>query len=157
MKYNGEGNLLWEQRYNGTGNGFDFPSSISLDKSNNVYLCGNSTGSSGNLDMVTIKFSQSTGISTIGQNIPASFMLKQNFPNPFNPQTTIQFSINESTSAAMKIYNSIGIEVETIFIGNIRAGIYETSWNAENFPGGIYYCTLYADNFSETIKMLLVK
>ncbi len=85
------------------------------------------------------------------------FNLSQNFPNPFNPVTTIKFGIVSSSSVSLKIYNSLGKEVHNLLEYNLTPGIYEIKWNAENFSSGIYFYKIEAQDFMEIKKMILVK
>lgn len=85
------------------------------------------------------------------------FELSQNFPNPFNPVTSIKFSIPEMNFVSLKIYDVTGKEIKTLVNSVKPAGTYQISWNAENNPSGVYFYTLRAGNFSQTKKMLLLK
>ncbi|MCW8813994.1 MAG: T9SS type A sorting domain-containing protein, partial [Chlorobium sp.] len=71
--------------------------------------------------------------------IPSEYYVSQNYPNPFNPSTTIKFSIPEESQVKLNIYNSIGEVVETLVNGLHQPGSYEVSWNAKNYPSGIYF------------------
>ena len=71
--------------------------------------------------------------------VPSEYYISQNYPNPFNPSTTIKFSIPEASQVKINIYNSIGEVVETLVNGLHQPGNYEVSWNAKNYPSGIYF------------------
>lgn len=90
-------------------------------------------------------------------NLPQEFSLSQNYPNPFNPSTTINFSIPQSSFVTLKIYNSLGQEVETLVADELGAGSYKFDWNAESLTSGIYFYKLQSGNFIETKKMTLLK
>ena len=104
-------------------------------------------------------------IRQISTEIPKQFSLFQNYPNPFNPVTKIKFTLPGSSAALIVVYDAAGREIETIFNGQLNAGIYEADWNAENFSSGVYYYKLTAGNpssgtgqvFTETRKMVLLK
>ncbi len=96
-------------------------------------------------------------VSNTGGIVPDEFILKQNYPNPFNPATTISFSLPKSSQVSIKIYNSIGAEMETIVNNELNRGNYEITWDASKYPSGIYYSRLEANGFSGTKKMILVK
>jgi hypothetical protein len=85
------------------------------------------------------------------------FSLEQNYPNPFNPITTITYSLPINSYVDLKIYNSLGQEVETLVHKQMDVGKYEVKWNARNVPSGVYFCKLVTDNSSKTNKMLLLK
>ncbi len=89
--------------------------------------------------------------------IPFTFELKQNFPNPFNPQTNIHFTVPKNTKATLKIYNSLGNEVATYLDEYISAGTYNVTFDGSNLPSGIYFYKLTAGDFSDTKKMMLIK
>lgn len=71
--------------------------------------------------------------------IPSEYYVSQNYPNPFNPSTTIKFSVPEESQVKLNIYNSIGEVVENLVNQAYQAGSYEVSWNATNYPSGIYF------------------
>ena len=85
------------------------------------------------------------------------FDLFQNYPNPFNPSTKIKFSIPEKSYVTLKIYNSIGTEIETLLDEDKPAGSYDINWNATNLPSGIYFYKIQAGDFTKTNKMVLIK
>lgn len=97
------------------------------------------------------------GIELISNELPDDFSLKQNYPNPFNPSTTINFSIPQSTFVTLKIFNSLGEEIETLVSEELSLGNYKYDWSAVNFPSGIYFYKLQTENFVETKKMILLK
>ncbi len=90
-------------------------------------------------------------------NLPEDFSLSQNYPNPFNPSTTINFSIPEASFVSLKVFNSLGEEVETLVAEELSAGNYKYDWSGVNLPSGIYFYKLQSDNFIETKKMILLK
>jgi hypothetical protein len=89
--------------------------------------------------------------------MPASFALSQNFPNPFNPSTTIRFSLERSGFTTLSIYDLLGRLVGTIAEGNMQAGTYSIDWNAAGLTSGLYFYTLRSGENLQTRKMLLMK
>lgn len=87
----------------------------------------------------------------------STFNLYNNFPNPFNPATTIQFSIPYASNVSIKIYNIVGNCIESVIQGEIHSGKYSFRWDASSYPSGVYYCQLLAQGFSKTIKLVLLK
>ena len=85
------------------------------------------------------------------------YKLGQNYPNPFNPSTKINFSLPERSFISLKIFNSLGEEIETLLNEEFEKGSYEYEWNAANLPSGIYFYKLQTDSFTETKKMILLK
>ncbi len=89
--------------------------------------------------------------------IPGNYSLKQNFPNPFNPNTTIKFSIPQKEYISLKVFDIKGHEVKSLISSEYQPGNYEVKFSGENLSSGIYYYTLRSGSFSETRKMILLK
>ena len=89
--------------------------------------------------------------------IPTEFLLSQNYPNPFNPSTKIRYSVPQSSSVVIKVFDILGNEIETLVNEEKSVGTYELNWNAENLPSGVYFYRLQAGSFVETKKMVLMK
>ncbi len=85
------------------------------------------------------------------------YALYQNFPNPFNPTTQIQFDLPDASEVHLTVYNAAGQRVATLVDGNLTAGRHSVSFDAENLPAGVYLYRLKTGRFSATRKMLLVK
>jgi hypothetical protein len=88
---------------------------------------------------------------------PEKFELSQNYPNPFNPTTTINFSLPESGNVTLKIYNTIGEQVDELVNGFKEAGIYSISFDASTLNSGIYIYQISTNNLTLTKKMMLIK
>ncbi len=92
---------------------------------------------------------------------PGNYTLEQNFPNPFNPGTTIEYHIPIKTKVNLKVYNSIGQEVATLVNKVKKAGIYKVKFDASNLSSGIYFYKLSASggavDYSNVRKMLFIK
>lgn len=86
------------------------------------------------------------------------FCLYQNYPNPFNPSTAIHFSLARPQRVSLKVYDLLGNEVASL-IHNERkeAGDYSTEFHAVHLVSGVYVYRLQAEDFTETMKMLLIK
>lgn len=98
----------------------------------------------------------------LNEGLPTSFALSQNFPNPFNPTTHINFELPRSSDVQLEIYNVIGQKVTTLADGNYPAGVHTLLWDGRNNSGekvtsGIYFYRLVAGDFKATKKMLLLK
>jgi len=85
------------------------------------------------------------------------FRLYANFPNPFNPTTTIKYDLPEARRVTIKIYNITGQLVETLVDDTKDAGSYKIVWNAAKVASGLYFCRLKAGSFHEVKKMLVIK
>lgn len=98
------------------------------------------------------------GIVNIGTEVPGTYALHQNFPNPFNPETKIKFELPKSGNVSLKVFNSIGQQVAVLANNEFTtAGYKEVSFNASNLPSGVYFYSITAGDFSKTLKMVLVK
>jgi hypothetical protein len=74
---------------------------------------------------------------------PRELMLGSNYPNPFNPETTIEFTLPDDGRALLKVYNTLGQEIATIFDAQASAGrIYQARFNGASVPSGVYYYVL---------------
>lgn len=98
-----------------------------------------------------------TSIKKIEGFVPLGIELMQNFPNPFNPSTTIRYGVHKSSFVNLTIYDVNGKEIETIVSENQQPGFYEVSFNGERFSSGIYFYRLEAGGVSEVKRMTLIK
>ncbi|MCH7964551.1 MAG: lamin tail domain-containing protein [Bacteroidetes bacterium] len=96
-------------------------------------------------------------IIEIDVDAPLEFELSQNFPNPFNPSTKINYQIPKLSLVTLKVYDVLGNEVATLVNEEKSAGNYEVEFNATTLPSGIYFYKLQAGSFVETKKMVLMK
>jgi hypothetical protein len=85
------------------------------------------------------------------------FALRDNYPNPFNPSTTISFQLPKSSMTSLKIFNTFGQEIATLIEGEKEAGSHQVQWNATTVASGVYFYRLQAGEFMETKKMILLK
>lgn len=88
---------------------------------------------------------------------PTSFKVYNNYPNPFNPTTTIQFSVPYASDLEIAVYDILGRKLTTIVSGYYQQGTFSVQWNAEGYSSGIYYYTLRSGNYRETQKMIIQK
>lgn len=99
------------------------------------------------------------------EEIPTEFGLKQNFPNPFNPNTTIEYSIPKnvgttrelSTQVLLKVYDVLGNEIATLVNETKQPGSYKVNFDAHGFPSGVYIYKLNTAGHSQVRKMMLLK
>ena len=94
--------------------------------------------------------------------IPQDYVLWQNFPNPFNPSTTIRFGLPEDSHVSLVIYDLRGNVVHTLESGTKAAGWYDLVWNGQTSDGrsistGLYFARIVAGDYSNVIKMLYLK
>lgn len=99
----------------------------------------------------------STGIDNSRKDHNVDMILGRNYPNPFNTATSICIYLPWKADVVLKIYNSTGIEVETLVNGKLNEGSYQYRWNAENCPGGIYWYVLQTGDQVIEKQMILLK
>jgi len=99
----------------------------------------------------------STSIAKKTNFTPGEFNLYKNYPNPFNPKTTISFQLPEFSFVSLKIYNLLGQEVGVLINGNKTAGKHTILWDASDFASGVYLYRLETNGFFMTKKMILMK
>jgi len=88
---------------------------------------------------------------------PLAFALGQNHPNPFNPSTTIAFSVPREARVQLRIFDLRGQVVATLVDGTLAAGEHQVQWDARRAPSGVYVYRLDAPGFTQTRKMSLLK
>lgn len=118
-------------------NGFD-----SLASGNNLIL---------NIVRTTV------GINLISSEIPGEFKLEYNYPNPFNPETTIKYQLPKAAFVSIKLYDITGREVSTLVNEQHQAGYYNFNFNASYLASGVYFYRIQAGEFSDIKRMVLVK
>ena len=102
------------------------------------------------------------GLTHAENSIPGSFKLEQNFPNPFNPTTSISFNVPTQSFVSIKIYDILGHEIATLGEDSYSAGNHTIVWNATDMNGnevsaGVYFYTIESKNFRNTKRMLFMK
>ncbi len=98
-----------------------------------------------------------TEVEDFYSQIPNDFILYSNYPNPFNPSTTIRFGIPRDCRVSLKVYNILGQELSTLVEDKLKAGIHEAMWDAGDNPSGIYFYRLQADEFQKIGRMILLR
>ncbi len=168
-KYSPTGTHLWSQRFGGTGG--DEPNSVATDASGNVFMTGEFKETvdfgGGNLvsagldDVVIMKYGATT--TAVG-DAPQSYALSvSNFPNPFNPLTTIAFELPLQAAVSLRVFDVSGRLVRVLISGEVTAeGRREAIWNGRDDSGrqvasGTYFYRLEAGDYSETKGMALIK
>ena len=123
-------------------------------------------GNTGTLQSWGLKlfFDLPTNVISDSYLIPGDYQVHQNFPNPFNPGTTIRWQMPESGFVSLKIYDILGREVTTLVNNELRAGTHETIFNASGMSSGVYFYQIKAvpaggeaETFIQTRKMILMK
>ncbi len=110
-----------------------------------------------NLYIDDISSGTATGVSTPISFTPVKYELSQNFPNPFNPTTKINFALPKQGLVTLKIYDMLGKEVAQLVNEVRNAGNYSVDFNASNYASGVYFYKMTSADFSEVKRMMLVK
>ena len=121
---------------------------VNIDYSSGVFDSNNSN--------LVLSVNSITEVETHA-SLPSNFELGQNYPNPFNPSTVIKYSIPFNSFVQIKVFDVIGREINTLVKGQMNAGTYNITLNADNMPSGIYFYRIEAGNFVQTKKMILLK
>jgi hypothetical protein len=138
---------------NQSGNWMNIPNALIDPDANSVSF---STSEVGTL----FALSSETGVTSLENLSPSlsdGFELKQNYPNPFNPVTTISFDLNEAGYVTLTIYNVLGQKLMAMVDENLTTGTYDVSFNARNFPSGIYFYELNVNNQRSIKKLTIMK
>ena len=98
-------------------------------------------------------------VSILDEPVPLSIRLKPNYPNPFNPITTIRFDIPAETQHAvsLQVYDISGRMVETLVNEKLKPGTFKINWNASNHSSGVYFLKMEIGQYIKTQKMILLK
>ncbi|MBL1215590.1 MAG: T9SS type A sorting domain-containing protein [Ignavibacteriae bacterium] len=91
------------------------------------------------------------------QNLPKDLKVLNNYPNPFNPSTTIEFHIAAATQVRIDIFNIMGQKVKTLLDQEMQAGNHKVEWNASEIASGIYFYKVQANGIQEVKRMILIK
>jgi hypothetical protein len=109
-------------------------------------------------DIVITKYCTGTPVGITGNTeIPKTFALEQNFPNPFNPVTSIKYQLPSPEKVSIKIFDILGKEVAALVNENQEPGYYEVKYDASNLASGLYFYRIEAGSFTQTKKMMLIK
>ena len=98
-----------------------------------------------------------SAVKASSQDIPAVVDIRGNFPNPFNPSTTISFSIPKQSYIILSVYNITGQKVATLVDKHMSAGSHSVIFDGSDLGSGVYLYRLESKGFTKTGKMLLMK
>ena len=116
----------------------------------------------GSRNGVVVFENDDTGVAETGISSPETFSLEQNFPNPFNPHTTIRYTLPGRSRVRVMIFNIQGEQVRTAMQGLQDEGTHHFIWRGEDdsgnpVPAGIYFCRVEAAGMMKTIRIVLMK
>lgn len=164
IKYAPDGSQEWVYSYSDSIMDKRVACELSMDQLGNVYVAGTSSSLSGASTYTVLKLSQSgnpTGHDQ-GTNTPQQYSLDLNYPNPFNPSTTISYALPTPSDVTLTVYDLTGRAVTTLADTHQPAGSYGIQWNGKDDSGdpvsaGVYLCRLAANKYVRTIKMVYLK
>ena len=162
LKINSDGDSLWTKTFGGVESDKGYSVKQTSD---NGYIIAGTTASFGNgfLDLYLIRTIPDIENATASiQELPSSFYLHNNYPNPFNPITTLRYDLPEDALVNITIYDMMGRVVKTMVNSQQNAGFKSVRWNATNDAGspvsaGLYLYMIQAGEFRQTKKMVLLK
>jgi flagellar hook assembly protein FlgD len=113
-------------------------------------------------DLTVQKVGTTTAVGSTNSNVPKVFDLSNNYPNPFNPSTKIQFAVPSEQNISLVIYNILGQRVRTLVQGVRPVGQYTVTWDGKDEAGrtvesGVYICRLETGSIALVKKMLMLK
>jgi hypothetical protein len=153
VKTNILGDTLWTKTFEGRG----YSGQQTTDGGYIVTGYTTSLGSGGS-DVWLIKIAPDPqNIKSRMTTSVSSFRLSPNYPNPFNPTTTIEFDLPKKSEVSLKIFNILGEEVATLLSASLLAGSYQYEWDASNLASGVYLYRLQVGDYVETRKMILMR
>jgi len=101
--------------------------------------------------------SELSNVLEVTIDLPINFSLEQNFPNPFNPSTTIKYQLPKTSLVTIKVFDVLGNEIATLVNEELPAGEYEVEFDASGLTSGVYFYKLTSGDDIETRKMILIK
>jgi acetyl esterase/lipase len=102
-------------------------------------------------------FVQPTTVALATGERPENSVLEQNWPNPFNPTTSIRYGLPQTSSVTLTVYNTLGQQVVQLVNEQQQAGYHDVVFRGDGLPSGVYFCRLQASGFLQTRKMMLSK
>jgi predicted acyl esterase len=129
---------------------------VLIPENNYMFLDANSYIDLPLVPVLTQSFSVNDGKPEQNNN-PYEYELKQNFPNPFNPSTTIEYSLAYSNKVEIKVYDILGREVRTLVNEFQEAGVHKILFNASELASGVYFCKIVSADFRDVKRLVLIK
>jgi len=128
---------------------------------NNQTFTGNITVSTSdttiNVNVTGYSNGLTVGIASLSSQVPDKFALAQNFPNPFNPTTKINFAVPYRSFVSLKVFDLSGKEVSALVNNTLQAGTYQYDFDGASLPSGTYFYKLETSDFTSTKKLILIK
>jgi len=142
------------------GGQWNFLKQVSLSNSGTISLSINNNAS-GIVAADAFRIIYKGPVSSVKEiKVPKDFILYQNFPNPFNPSTTIRFQLKKNNKVLLRVIDPLGKQVAVLLNKEMKAGMHDVIFNTKNYPSlssGVYYFILTTDKSSESKGMILLK
>ena len=153
IKYDTNGNLLWNISYDGGINLDDKLNSITLDNNDDILVTGQTFTTATNANYVTVKYTNTA--TTINENIFQIFSNITTYPNPFVEQTTINFTINQNAAVRISIYDLTGKHISETEAQTFSKGNNHISIPRNTLANGIYIAEIKTNTASKNIKLVV--
>lgn len=153
----GADNTLLQKSQKINGRQWNFLKNVNLDSSGKISIAVSDTA---NGTVVADAFKvvyKGLPLSVEKNEVVKDYQLFPNYPNPFNPVTTIKWQMNITAKVTLKIFDVLGREVKTLYEGERGAGVYTVQFDGQNLSSGVYYYSLIVGEHQQTKGMLLLK
>ncbi len=155
VKYNEQGDAIY--RYKIDGKSLYYPAYVNdmkLDTDKSILLTGANYGSS--YYYLTMRITD-FALPVEEENLPIDYYMIDNYPNPFNPGTTIRYTVPKEGKISLSIYNLLGEKVVSLLNKNVSEGEHEIYFDASKLTSGSYFCVMEGSGVRKITKMLLLK
>ena len=152
--------VSWNMALDGTGTWIgdgNLDGTLEFDSIQLSHTPGQNNIGSYHIDNLRVVSRSYLGVDENDLQQPSELALLPNYPNPFNPWTTIPFTLVEDSQTSVKVYNLRGETVATLLSGKLTTGYHETRWNASNVSSGVYMIRLEANGITKTQKVMVLK
>ena len=159
VKYDTNGVKLWDINYIYSQISNSFPVGLSLDRKGNIVLGGFSETLDWSIFNLIKYIQPGFKPDAVAEDFNKinSYRLYQNFPNPFNPITTVKYSIPKRSFVKIKLYDLLGRELKSLVSKEEDAGSHQVKIDGASLSSGVYFYIMYTENFIESKKMILLK
>jgi len=152
--------VSWDMSVDGTGTWIgdgNLDGTLEFDSFQLGYTPGHNNIGTYYIDNLRVVDRNYLAVDDVRFQQPTEMALLSNYPNPFNPMTTIPFTLTESAETRVSVYNLKGELVSILLRGTLEAGYHETRWNASDVSSGVYLISLESNGLSRTRKVMVLK